>query len=804
MSRSTPTLAARILATALLIAAAPAQTPVARISVEVPDMQQFVLQATVPVPPGTYLDTFPQYPLAVLVGGQPVTTQVETVARYPRAADGAAVVELLARVTRPAGAAPGTEVTFDVVRHDHPRATTQPAAEAAALLAQPRALRLATRDLHGNRYSADLYAKARSGHPSVKVLRNGAYVREVRTHEVLALDATGTGPALPHMMGVHATFRTTSAEEFILLDLHVHNGMDGLDTSTPLDDTLADLYFDQLELELPQGWQCLPAYQAPYMGPGASIGGGRVMYPLVKALPDGALHLLPQQAQFTRRYVLGRSLDSLVRGRDVLARRTFGFAVPGFVGPRELWSWWSPDTPNYLPQRHVLPQLDFLDREQLRVTFQARRDTHILQLMSGAPSAPSNYPFRLGTIGWAHPWGYDYGGVAGGQEIEQWPGVDVAWARCQAGLQAMEIQAQCYDDRQPVALYALDGHPTRFESIVNQQGTYGPWMATYFHLTPSKSSTLFGFPTADRAQAIGAYEGYRVPPYEKELRAYEPIDLQHLTRYLTPWLTLAWLTNDAEAKRAIEQHAELFRITFSEVYNSNYGHVQGVGLLHRLQMAAAYPGRGGSFGRGEAWGLQATLAWYALGDTALRDRYRPWYGIITGVLRASVSTCTGNLTSVPIWKSFKGVYQTRQSFEASYFLHAVQGLRRSVFEGVSPSHHADLTHVLIAGAEASTRPPFWNPSQRAQHRHVATRLFPESSTDFCFNIPSNGFTEFFDPWTAMTTWAYAYAHNQDPVYLQRCAEVLNNSNALGGHQAEGLTNIADRAPMLALLQILAR
>ena len=50
----------------------------------------------------------------------------------------------------------------------------------------------------------------------------------------------------------------------------------------------------------------------------------------------------------------------------------------------------------------------------------------------------------------------------------------------------------------------------------------------------------------------------------------------------------------------------------------------------------------------------------------------------------------------------------------------------------------------------------------------------------------------------------AYARNQDPVYLQRCAEVLNNSNALGGLRAEGLTNIADRAPMLALLQILAR
>lgn len=810
--RHVPPFAAALLASAFALsgsvadacaAALAPQTPVARVSVELPQMEQFILQATLPVPPGTFVPGTQGSPLALRVGGAPVPTQVESLTRYPVAADGSAVVELLARVTRPAGATPGSEVQFDVVRHVHSGPAHQPRGGVAELLATPGAIQLATRDVFGNRFAADLYTKPRTGAAGPEWLRNGSFVREVRTHEVLAPVGTPQGQALPHMMGVHATFRTYHGEGFLLLDLHLHNGLDGRDFSTPLDDVVCDLYFEGLDLELPNGWEVLSAFDAPYLGvPERSA--NAVAWPLIEPLPHRQLHLLPQQAQFTRRYVIARPGAAFERGAEVLARRTFGFAVPGFVGGQELWSWWHPAIGGYLPQRHALPTLAHLGVEPLRAALRSQRDQYVGLLASGDRSPAGPYPLTTKALGWAHPWGYAYGGVAGGTEIEQWPGVDIFWARTQAGLQLTDLKAQCYEDRQPVALYNSAGRPSRFEDMVQPANALGPWIPTYFYLRPSKSSNYFAFPIADRAQELIAYETFRVPFYAKELRSFGPNDFEHLTRYLNPWLILAWLTNDAEAKRALELHGELMRISLSEYHNSNYGHIQGVGLLARMQQAQQFGGRGGNWGRGEAWGLQASLASYALGTEALRARYRPWFGLIASTLRDTVSTCTGNLTSHQVYEAFKGVYQVRQSFEAAFMLHAVEGMRRTVFEGVDAAHHDALTMVVRRGAEASIAPPFWNPTERAQHRHVATRLFATSSPDFCANIPGDGITNFFDAWNGMTGWAYAYTITRDAVYLQRTAEAAGGANALAALESQGLQDIASKAPMMALLQYLSR
>src|SRR5688572_25137836 len=151
-SRTTPSFGSPwLLRHVVALVAAPAlafaQTPVARVSVELPDMDQFILQATVPVPPGTFLPSMTNMPLAIVTAGGPATTQIEAVTRFPVDADGASVVELIARVSRPPGASPGSQHTFDVVRHDHARGLHRPGSEVEALLAQPGAVQLATRDL---------------------------------------------------------------------------------------------------------------------------------------------------------------------------------------------------------------------------------------------------------------------------------------------------------------------------------------------------------------------------------------------------------------------------------------------------------------------------------------------------------------------------------------------------------------------------------------------------------------------------------------------------------------------------------
>ncbi len=77
---------------------------VGELEVELPKGLSFILHGTLPIPPGTWLPENGMVPLAILDhDGKAVATQVETVSRYPSSLDGADVVELIARVSRPPG-----------------------------------------------------------------------------------------------------------------------------------------------------------------------------------------------------------------------------------------------------------------------------------------------------------------------------------------------------------------------------------------------------------------------------------------------------------------------------------------------------------------------------------------------------------------------------------------------------------------------------------------------------------------------------------------------------------------------------
>ena len=96
----------------------PGAPVVARLQTENPDMATFMIRGTFPVPRGTYPRGDQMVPFTVLDwDGSPVWTQVETVTRYPDAADGASVVEVMARVRPHPGVAVGSQVTYDVQSH---------------------------------------------------------------------------------------------------------------------------------------------------------------------------------------------------------------------------------------------------------------------------------------------------------------------------------------------------------------------------------------------------------------------------------------------------------------------------------------------------------------------------------------------------------------------------------------------------------------------------------------------------------------------------------------------------------------
>jgi hypothetical protein len=150
---------------------------VAQVSAFAPSMPTFTLEATLPIPPGVYVPGQSTVPLAVVSGGQPVPTQLAVVSRYPRPSDGADVVEIIARVERPAGVAPGEEIVFDVVTSPSADGPVSPPPSVQNLLASRDGLILSARDLHGNIYTANLLNKVQTRHPSMRVVRDGRLLR---------------------------------------------------------------------------------------------------------------------------------------------------------------------------------------------------------------------------------------------------------------------------------------------------------------------------------------------------------------------------------------------------------------------------------------------------------------------------------------------------------------------------------------------------------------------------------------------------------------------------------------------------
>ena len=174
------------------------------------------------------------------------------------------MVEVLAHVRRPEGVAPGERFEVEVGHNPHARKDLITGTAIADLLGSPGALKLVAHDAFGHRYSANLldgWANADDDPEAVRasttVLRDGQIARTVRTHRVLLPEEpeVGAQATLPHLFGVHAYATAWRGRDLLSLDLHVHNGMDGLDPTTAVDDALQDLAFEDLQLRTPPGWQ---------------------------------------------------------------------------------------------------------------------------------------------------------------------------------------------------------------------------------------------------------------------------------------------------------------------------------------------------------------------------------------------------------------------------------------------------------------------------------------------------------------------------------------------------------------------
>lgn len=780
---------------------------VAVIRVQSTEAESQLVQATLPVPRGTLTDNGLSVPLSIRdEQGNATPTQVEIVSRYPRWEDGADVVEVLAHVRRPEGLEPGEPFDLELGINPHSKKDLIIGQGAANLLNSPGAFKLVARDVFGNSYSADLLAgwniqpgeNEEELREATRVVRDGQVVRTVASHSILlpSIPQGGSEATLPHMFGVHSYASAWRGKNFISLDLHVHNGLDGLDSADERDDALQALHFKDLKLRTPPGWEVAALIENPQHGDSVDAGGWR-WHKLVGGRADGKLHYFPKQGRMLRRLVVYPSSaesDALA----MLHNHNRGFSKPTSVpNGNQGWSWWNQQTARYLAQNSRLPELEHLSMSNLRDQ-QAARWSELLHLVETGSSG--NYPFEAEGMGWAHPWGVGYGGMAGGDEIWPFDGVLLAWTGSREAYSTAQLQARGYADRQPQALYDLAGRPTSLEDLL-VQGPEGPYVRCWFYERPNSGSDVFGFNDAPTHQTDWVVAQNKQPPYEDELSGWMHIDHQHLIRYTRNLKTLAWLGNDAMAKDLLWSAAENERLSYHPYPVTSSYEIQSTQMINRMQYVQQYPGQGFDMRRSECWGMDAAICNYALSNQERRDILRPWFGQTVDLIDAGQSTCSGNIMSSAIGIVFGQDYRTRQTFEESFATTLLRSFSTSVFAGVDEERFQKAQNSIIASATCTVTPPFWNDNEGKPAFHVGVGPWNPGEGEFCFGIPGDAFSGYHDSTNPLPMMAWATLASEDDLFTLKSSMMLGGGDLRARLEAKGTTDIAHWAPLLAISQL---
>lgn len=766
-----------------------------------PSITPFVVRGTFPVPAGAYVEPASTVPFQLRgPDGVLMQAQVETVTRWPRAGDGADVVQLFARADRPTGVPPGTRLRYEILYQPHPGGQCHPTVHVENMLEEPGAIVLRTRDAFGQEYTADLFGDARANGDSLRGLKRGRVMLEVATHEVLKPTAPTTGPTatLAHMMGAHAYFTRWANEDFISLDLRVHNAFSGRNASTHDDDPLGKLYFDGLDLSVPAGWVVLEAVDNPWAGP-CLTSDGRATKPLVRRMDGGTMHMMPALAQFERRLVIAR-VGAEARAAAFLREEGLAFCREGTSSNGlEYFSWWHGELGRWFTQSHPLPSLGVQNEAPLRAQLGAEWNALSTQVASGNASL---FPVESPNLGWAHPYGIDHGGMVSGSEIYIYDGVDVAQAASVEGVRAAQLRLRMYTDRQPNVLFNTDGRHARWsEWVVNAPA--GQFLPVWWYNEPMLwAADPFGYNQSPSHQRTAVESAGRQPWYEGTLLAYQPIDAQHLVRYTRNAKVLLWLDNDTLAKEDLLAQAEGFLFGYSTLPQDLYGNIISTGMLAMKNYVQNYPGIGLAYGRGESWGLDAVLCAYATANDDWRASLRPWVTDLVGMLERGQSVCSGVIQSSPQYNVFDSQYRCRQSIEAAIMENALTGLRETVIDGTDDALEGRLNEVLRRAYYAMVSPYIWSDAHKGPWAMMATGPFDMAQAPFCSSIPADGnygFADHYQPWSSL---AYAYELTHDVLFLEKASQMLGDQDLVATLNSNPLVNWQNRAALIQLAQTL--
>lgn len=765
------------------------------------EVEHFPLHGTLPVPKDTFPRTDGKNPFTIVDSSRNVyPTQTEIVSHYANEADGADVVELISRVSLPEGTEPGDRVQYSIMYSPLAAGPSNVTDDVNTFFATPEALTLRTRDCFNHEYTANLLADLSSN--DAETLKSGALCEQFKTYENLEpiTPVEGGNATLPHLMGVHAYVTRWAQDDFISLDLRIHNGHSGLDPNDTADDPLGTVYFKSLELRLPVGWSIAHAFENPYVGT-PYVQGGWKTYPIVAPITGGKLHVMRAQAQFERRLVIYKD-GYETAARSLVEEQGLAFCRKGTnAGGDPFYSWWNPWTSRYFPQNITLPDLSYLGAETIRTRDTNRLNSYYAQMHDGVGAQE---PIVSDNQGWGHPYGVAYGGVHGGTGIWQYDGVMVAFAASLDGYRQAQLLHRMKTERQPTCIYNADGKPTEHDQWI-VQGSNGPYMPAWMFMRPVLTSAdPFGFLSTPSFQRDYVDAAGLKAPYEDDHMHYSAIDLEHIIRYTRAPKVLTWLGNDALSKDDLRMQAELYNFSYNVLPQTNAGEAIGTGMLHDMNYVAEHPGWGLKYGRSEGWGLDLMTAYYAVASSEWRADHIDWFEANIDMLEAGQSTCDGTITASSMGHMFSGQYRNRQSIEACIVENAMWSMARTVFEGADEDRRAQTDSVLRSAIYGMVSAPVWDDARGGPWSLIAMGPYDVDQPPFCGQVMNDGVSTGPDLSQIWSNFAYGSWLSNDPLFVQKGTSAAlikwGNSDLLSSLQNKGFDNLNNTIPLLTLLQ----
>lgn len=699
----------------------------ARFELAAPQRSPFILHGTIPLPPNTLVPDRGTTVFGIVshAPGNPVVpAQIDVVSRAP---DGTPdVIELSAEVELDPAQKPGARVRFDVVPMQADLAPG-PSAPSPAMKLFARdgdtPVLLRTRDVFGNVYEVDLRGmRGAPGFGSRRILRNGPARRLMRTHGTLVpVDRSEAGgDPLLHMMGVHAYWTLRTGDERVSLDLRVHNGAtSGSRPPHTLELPTGIIYWDRLELVLPEEWTVTPLFQDPFFGK-PRVENGQTVVPIVGALPDGELHCMGPQAQFERRLILQPRASAQAHARPRL--EGLAFCVEG----KDLYSWQNPRTARYFAGRGLLATWGAYSsdgqrgRRALRADLAEESEGYKRVLATGSPNGRD---VVASVMGWAHPWFPKAQGTTGGGGIQLYEGERTAAAASVHGYLSSLAVHRMNVCRQSEAAYDAKGDAVGYAQWADEKGntpfdfrTNGNMVAPGFKLpkdggpapSPHVGEVYLRGLRPPYDMGSPHVRGGEMPGRDDNLLSWSPHDGQHMVRYTKNTKALVWLGNDAMAADDLRLSAELFRLMLHEGHHGRAGWTGGVSLAAYERHAREHPHEGAWVGRDQAWGIDAFCAAYSIADPAWRRKSAPWLARVARFLLDAATP--GGIIQRNGNSKILGHdrYDAAQTYESLFLLHALRCLRESVLRGVAAELNAELEALYLKTIDYLYFGPIWS------------------------------------------------------------------------------------------------